>query len=173
MTGPGQPGYGDQWQPPQQGGWQYGQPPQQGGWQYGQYPQQQPPQQGGWQYGQPPQQGGYQGMYPQQGYWYPQQQPGSPQSQKPRGKRWIVISTVVAVVVLLGAGGTWFAVSQLQSSGADSPTAAAERLTTSIPDGDMVGALETLPPAEADLIIDTVGDDSAELERLGILEWCL
>src|SRR5699024_9124708 len=83
---------------------------------------------------------------------------------------WIVMSTVGAVVVVLGAGGTWFAVSQLQSSGADSPTAAEERLTTSIADGDMVGALETLPPAEADLIIDTVGDYTAELDRLGIFE---
>src|SRR5699024_8080508 len=164
MTGPGQsPGYGDEWQ--QQGGWQYGQPPQQGGWQYGQ-----PPQQGGWQYGQPPQPGGYQGMYQQQGQWGYSPHAAPPQEPRNRGKRWLVVAAVVAVVALVGGGGTWFAVSQLQSSGADSPTAAAEMLVSSVEDGDLVGALETLPPAEAELVVDTVKNYTSELGRLGLFE---
>ena len=175
MTGPGQPpGYGDQWQ--QQGGWQYGQPPQQGGWQYGQPPQQggwqygQPPQQGGWQYGQPPQQAGWPSMYPHQGQGGYAPQPGTPQQPRHRGKRWIVVAVVVAVLAVLGVGGTWFAVSQLGSSGADSPTAAAETLVSSVEDGDLIGALETLPPAEAELVVDTVKGYTAELGRLGLFE---
>src|SRR5699024_8943663 len=154
MTGPGQPGYGDQWQPPQQGGWQYGQPPQQGGWQYGQ----------------PPQQAGWPSMYPHQGQGGYAPQPGTPQQPRHRGKRWIVVAVVVAVLAVLGVGGTWFAVSQLSSSGADSPTAAAETLVSSIEDGDLIGALETLPPAEAELVVDTEKDYTSELGRLGLLE---
>lgn len=173
MTGQGPtPGYGDQWQP-QHGGWQYGQPP-----------QQQPPQQSGgdWYYGQQPQQpvqqGGYTAPYPQQGQWAygsggPQQPgmpPGAPQQPPRRGRRGIVITVVVAVVALLAGGGTWFAISRMGSSGADSPTAAAEMLVSTLEDEDLVGALETLPPGEAELLVDTVESDTSELARLGLFE---
>src|SRR5699024_8251289 len=109
-------------------------------------------------------------MYQQQGQWGYSPHAAPPQEPRNRGKRWLVVAAVVAVVALVGGGGTWFAVSQLQSSGADSPTAAAEMLVSSVEDGDLVGALETLPPAEAELVVDTVKNYTSELGRLGLFE---
>ncbi|RZQ63720.1 flagellar basal body protein FliL [Amycolatopsis suaedae] len=143
MTYPGPEG---QWQS------QQGQPyqPQQG------YQPQQP------QYGYDPAQSGY---YQQPSGAYPVQQPEPPR----RSRKGLVIGLVVALVVLLGGGGTWFALSQ-SGGGADTPREAAMNLATSIGNGDVVGMLSTLAPAEAALFTDPVEEAVAELKRLQILQ---
>ncbi|GAA5155222.1 MULTISPECIES: flagellar basal body protein FliL [Amycolatopsis] len=144
MTTPGQPGW-QQPQQPQQPGWQpY---PQQPG-----YPQQAYP---------PP------GYGPQPGYG----QPGyGEQPQPPRkGRRWLIVGLVAALVVLAGGGTTWYLLAQ-QGSGAASPTEAALKLTSSLGSGDLVGVLDSLAPAEAALFTDPVKDATSELKRLQVLD---
>ncbi|WP_116048104.1 flagellar basal body protein FliL [Amycolatopsis palatopharyngis] len=167
------PGPGGQW--PHQGGpqqWGHQQP---GTGQYG-TPQQQPyPGQSPY----PPQQP-YQGQPP---YGSPQfsqaWQPYGPQGQWSHGapppsksKRAWVIGLVVALVVVLGSGATWLAVSQTGSvaAGAATPTEAAQNLAASVGNGDIVGLLSTLAPAEAALLTDPLEETTAELKRIGILD---
>ncbi|MFD2395876.1 hypothetical protein ACFSVJ_01770 [Prauserella oleivorans] len=163
------PGPGDQWPNPQQGGYP---PP---GGQYGNQP-----------YGGPPPQPG---GYPQQGY--PQQyaptnyqQPPGAAYQQPggvavppppggggRSKRGLIIGLVVALVVAAGGVASYFAFWQRDSAaaGAATPTDAALNLANSFGDGDLVGMLSTLAPAEAALLTDPLKDSTTELKRLGIL----
>ncbi|PRX45116.1 hypothetical protein B0I33_110215 [Prauserella shujinwangii] len=184
------PGPGGHWQPPQgtprhHGGFpppgpadgspppssQYPQSPQ-----YPQHPQQ--PQH-------PPNAqypaGGPQQAYPAQQYpppFPPPQQPGvayaGPAAPEPprRGRRGLVIALVAVLVAVLGGGATWFALSRGDSvaAGADTPDEAAARLATALGDGDVVGLLSALAPAEAAVLVDPVSDTTAELKRLGVLD---
>lgn len=143
-------------------------PPQDGQWpsQQNQYPQQQYPQ------------GGYPQQYPQGQYgppqqpWGPTQPPPFPPQQPKRGRRGLIIGLVAALVVLLGGGGTWFALSQRDSvaSGAATPTEAARNLATALSGNDVVGIVGALAPAEAKLLTEPIGQTTAELKRLGILD---
>ncbi|WP_027930339.1 hypothetical protein [Amycolatopsis thermoflava] len=145
-------------------------PPQDGQWPYqqNQYPGQQYPQQP---YGQ-----GYpQQPYGQQQYGQPYTQPFQqlpPQQPPKRGRRGLIIGLVVALVVLLGGGGTWFALSQRDSiaSGAATPTEAARNLATALSGNDVVGMVGALAPAEAKLLTEPIGQTTDELKRLGILK---
>ncbi|WP_199432196.1 flagellar basal body protein FliL [Qaidamihabitans albus] len=157
------PGPGGQW-PPQQGA------PQQGGY----YP---PP---GPQYGAPQQYpaGPPQQPYPQPGYYQQQPPPGlgvaPPQPPQPpkKSRRGLVVALVAALVLALGGGATWFALSQGDSvaAGAETPGEAAMNLATSLGNGDIVGLLTTLAPAEAAVLTDPVAETTDELKRLGILD---
>ncbi|HJQ47965.1 MAG TPA: flagellar basal body protein FliL [Amycolatopsis sp.] len=156
MTTPDQPG---QW-PQQPGQWPqqppggYQQAP--GGTQPQAYPQNTPPG------GNPPY---YQ---PQPGYG---QQPGYPPPAPPRrSRKGVIIGLVVALVVLVGGGvGTYFALSGYDS-GADTPTAAAMKLASSISKSDIVGVAESLAPAESKLFTDPISDATSELKRLQVLD---
>ncbi|GAB3574684.1 hypothetical protein GCM10027445_35950 [Amycolatopsis endophytica] len=148
--------------PPQGGHW-----PQQQNPQYPQQPYGQP-QDGQQPYGQP--------QYGQQPWEYPQTQPQGFQQlppQPPRTKRrGLIIGLVVALVVVLGGGGTWFALSQRDSvaSGAATPTEAAQNLATALGGNDVVGVVSALAPAEAKLLTEPIGQTTDELKRLGILD---
>jgi hypothetical protein len=162
VTTPDQPG---QWPNQQQPGeWPQqptGQWPQQPGQQPGQWPQQQP---GQWQHqpGQWPQQ------QPQQPYY--QQQPGYPPPPPPRkSRRGLIIGLVVALVALVGGGVTWLALAQ-NDSGSATPTEAALKLASSVGNGDVVGVLGSLAPAEAALFTDPVQEVTNELKRLNVLD---
>ncbi|HVW40174.1 MAG TPA: flagellar basal body protein FliL [Amycolatopsis sp.] len=190
MTTPDQPGQWPQqpgqWPQQPQGGYPQGTPP--GGYpQYGTqpypqnpgypqegtapypqggYPQQTPP--GGYPQNTPP--GGYpQYQQPQAGYYG--QQPGYPPPAPPRrSHRGLIIGLVIALVVLAGGGvGTYFALSG-NDSGADTPTAAAMKLASSISNSDIVGVAESLAPAEAALFTDPISDATNELKRLKVLD---
>ncbi|MGA6167627.1 flagellar basal body protein FliL [Amycolatopsis magusensis] len=182
MTSPGQ---GGQW--PQQGG-----EGQQGGQEY---PQQYPPtaqqyyphtgeqqQQYGQQYApqtgpQYAQQGQYQQQYSQEQYYAQQQgtggypvQPGGPAGPgAPRSRKGLILGLVIALVVAVGGGVTWFALSQSSSGGAETPTLAAQNLANTIGSGDVVGLLSTLAPAEASLFTDPIEEVATELKRLEIV----
>ncbi|GAB3482233.1 flagellar basal body protein FliL [Amycolatopsis cihanbeyliensis] len=166
MTNPGQ---GGQW--PHQGhpgapGMPPGQP------QYGTPPQGYP-QQGG-QPGYPPQgyPQGHQQPYYQRHYTHPQQLQYQQQPPPRKNRRGLVIGLVAALVVALGGGATWFALSQSESvaSGAATPTEAARNLAGSLGNGDLVGLLGSLAPAEAALFTDPVKDATGELKRLGAVK---
>ncbi|MEU3270442.1 flagellar basal body protein FliL [Saccharomonospora sp. NPDC006951] len=180
----GQQGQGWQQQPQQnygQYGEQGGQPGQYGTQQFGTEHYGQPYDQQ--QYGTAPysQQGAYgqqpydpQAGYAQQGYGqqpYGQQGYGYPPPQQPKAKRGLIIGLVVALVVAAGGVAAWFAFFQSDSvaSGADTPNEAALNLATSFGNGDVVGLLGTLAPAEASLFTDSVMQGTEELKRLGVL----
>ncbi|MEV0677611.1 flagellar basal body protein FliL [Actinosynnema sp. NPDC050436] len=186
-------GGGGEWPPqnnpygqPQQGGWP--QQPQQGGPQQG-GPQQ--PQQGGYPQGFPqtgpqPQQGypqtGPQG-FPQQGYGQQFGGPQQPYGQQPFGyaggeppkkkRTGLVITAVVAVLAL--AAGTFFTVRALRSSdsvaaGSDTPQTAANNLLSALGSGDVLGIMNGLAPAEAQLSKDYTEATVSEAKRLEILK---
>ncbi|GAB2970558.1 flagellar basal body protein FliL [Amycolatopsis acidiphila] len=143
MTTPEQPGW-EQQQP----GWQ---PPTQPYYAQQGYPQQQP----GYGYGYPPPQ--------QPGY-------GPAQPQPPRRRRrGLIIGLVIALVAVVGGGTTWYLLAQ-GGSGAATPTEAALKLTSSLGNGDLVGVLNSLAPAEAALFTDPVQDATGELKRLQVLD---
>lgn len=169
MTYPGQPGQPDpsgqpwggqpQWQQPQTGP----QPQQQ--WQQPEQQWQQPQQPAGYpqtaQYPQyDPQQAQYSGQY------------GAPQPPGPprKSKRGLIIGLVVALVAVVGGGVTWLALSMGGKSGAASPGEAANTLMTAVQDGDLIGAMDALPPAEASVLSDMVADYVEELKRIEILD---
>ncbi|WP_306999527.1 flagellar basal body protein FliL [Amycolatopsis thermophila] len=140
-------------------------PPQDGQWPYqqNQYPQHQQ---------QPYPQQQYPGQYgpPQQQWTQPYQQvPPRPPKRRNRG---LIIGLVVALVLLLGGGGTWFALSQRDSvaSGAATPTEAAQNLAKALSGNDVVGMVGALAPAEAKLLTEPIGQTTDELKRLGILK---
>ncbi|GGP67368.1 flagellar basal body protein FliL [Saccharothrix coeruleofusca] len=181
MTYPG--GGGGEW-PPQPNPHQPGQP-------YG-GPQQ--PQQGGWpQTGPQPQQGGYpqtgpQPAYGQQPPFGQQPQFGQPQfdqqfgqqpyayagGEPPKKKRTgLVVTAIVAVLAL--AAGTVATVWALRSSsdaaaGSDSPSAAANNLLSALGSGDVLGIMNGLAPAEAQLSKDYTEATVSEAKRLEILK---
>lgn len=181
------PGQGDPYgqQPWQQGGGQPQQPygqqgppegPPQGYPQSGQYPQGYP-QQG---YPQGPQQGYPQQGYPQQGYpqgpqqGYPpggQYQYGPPGGQPPKkGKRGLIIGLVVLLLAGAAGGVTWWALAQSGSGGADTPSDAATQLVAAVKESDVIGMLDSLAPAESEVLSDMANDYTEELKRLEILD---
>ncbi|QFU90699.1 flagellar basal body protein FliL [Amycolatopsis sp. YIM 10] len=192
MTSPGQ---GGQWPQQggegQQGGQEYPQQqypptaqqyyPQTGEQQYyapqtGEQPYQQQPYSTGQQ--QYAQQGQYQQQYSQEQYYaqqqasggYPVQPDGAPGGPgTPKRKKGLIIGLVIALVVAVGGGVTWFALAQSSSGGADTPTLAAQNLANTISSGDVVGLLGTLAPAEASLFTDPIEEAAAELKRLEII----
>ena len=166
MTTPDQPGQWPQqpgqWPPqpqgyPPQGGYPQGATPPGGHPRGAAYPQNMPP-------------GGHPQYYQTQSGYYAQQ-PGYPPPAPPRrSRRGLIIGLVIALVVLAGGGvGTWFALSG-NDSGADTPTAAAMKLASSISNSDVVGVAESLAPAEAALFTDPISDVTNELKRLKVLD---
>lgn len=99
---------------------------------------------------------------PPPGYGYPPPPP-------PRRRRGLIAGLVIALVLAVGGGATWFAVSQFSSRGAGTPTEAARNLANALNSGDIVGVLGTLAPAEAGLLADSVKDLTDEVKRLKLL----
>lgn len=169
------PGPENQWNP------LGGQPGSQQGYPQPQQPYPQPgypaayPQQGPYAQQQPyPQMPGtYQQGYGQPGQPYPGQVPMGygPSPAPKKSKRGLVIGLVVLLVVAIAGGGTWFALSQQNSvaSGADAPEDAALLLANSLGNGDLVGLVSTLAPAEAAVLTDSLKQSVDEYKRLGIL----
>jgi hypothetical protein len=181
---------GGQWQPqdpnqpggyPQQG---YGYP-QQGG-----YPQsspqgfpQQPPQSGPFQQ---PQSGPFQQPqtgpqgFQQPAYGQPQygQQPnygglaggGYGEAPKKKGKGPIVGAIAAVVVVAVGIAATIFVLnrSEAGSGGEDNPTQAATNLVNSLSQGDVLGVLQSLTPAESSLLVDFNAKTTKRLQELNV-----
>lgn len=137
--------------------------------QYGQYGQ----------YGQQPY-----GQQPQQPYG--QQPPGQPFTHDPtavvvgqapapqpnKGKRGLIITLVAVLVVALGGGATWWALSGSDSvaSGATTPEDAVTNLVQALGDGDLLGAANALAPGEAAVLADQLTQSTDELKRLGVLD---
>ncbi|HEX2134024.1 MAG TPA: flagellar basal body protein FliL [Actinophytocola sp.] len=137
---PQQPGYPQQGGYPQQPGY-----PQQGG-----YPQQPGYPQPGYQ-----QQAGYEQGYGQ-GYGQPGYgaQPPVPPKKKGRGP---IIGAVAAVLVIaVGVAATVFMLNRGgdDPAGEASPTEAATNLVNSLSQGDVLGVLESLTPAESALMVE-------------------
>ena len=84
-----------------------------------------------------------------------------------------VLSRMVPVVVGLGlvAGGGIYGVGALTggaSGGAESATAAVESLFTAFENEDVLGVVDSLTPAERDVMIQPMQDIAMEMQRLGI-----
>lgn len=161
QQGPGQPqqpygypGAPDPSQYPQPGpqGAPQGYPPPAG------YPAAPPP---GYQGGPPP-------GYPPGQFGYAQPMPdGSPG----KGKRGLIIGLVVVLLAVIGGGVTWLTVWRNSGpSGAASPNEAALALMDSVNSGDVIGLLDMLAPAEADVLTASLADSVEEYKRLRILD---
>jgi hypothetical protein len=165
------PGSGGPWQPNdpnQPGSGPFPAQPQQG------YPQQGYPQQGGHQ------QGGYQPQtgYPTgpqpaqpgyQGYGQPGFGPAGPQA--PKKRKGPVIAAIAAVlVVALGVAGTIFFLNRgsEDQAGQANPTEAATNLVNSLSQGDVLGVLESLTPAESALMVDFNAKSTQRLKELNV-----
>jgi hypothetical protein len=172
---------------PPGGQWQPNDPNQQGSGPFpaqpGGYPQQGPGQQPGY----PQQAGGYpqpgpQGFQQQTGY--PQTGPqGFPQQgqyggvpgygempTKKRGKGPIIGSIAAVLVVALGVAATVFVLNRSEAGqgGEDNPTLAATNLVNSLTQGDVLGVLESLTPAESSLLIDFNAKTTERLKELKV-----
>jgi hypothetical protein len=120
-----------------------------------QYPSQPPPT-GGW--GPPPEHD--QPFYPD----YDQGQP-------PQRRRTGLLAGAMVVVVLLVAGAvTAFFAFQGTAAGAPTPKEAAVNLVNALGKNDMVGLVDGLAPAEADVINDYLNDGLGELKRLEVVK---
>ncbi|WP_197319009.1 flagellar basal body protein FliL [Saccharomonospora sp. NB11] len=116
-------------------------------------------------------------QFPQSPYPHstPVTQPGIvPQQPEPENKgrkRGIVVGLVIALVLALGGGATWWVLSERASvaSGASSPEEAAERLLTAVGNGDLLGAAQSLAPGEASVLGDQLQEAFTEFRRLGML----
>ena len=178
------PGSGGQWQPNDPNQQAPGGYPQPG---YGQQPGY--PQQGGYpQTGPQPAQGGYPQSGPQPAQGYPQtgpqgfQQPqyGQPygpnygglsgEPPKKRGKGPIIGAIAAVVVVALGVAATVFVLNRSSSdqAGQDNPTQAATNLVNSLSQGDVLGVLESLTPAESALLVDFNAKTTQRLKELKV-----
>jgi hypothetical protein len=173
---PNQPGSGPF--PAQPGGY-----PQQGyGQQPGGYPQTGPqgfPQTGPQGFPQTGPQGypqtGPQG-FPQQAQFGQQPQYGGvpgygPEVPKKRGKGPIIGAIAAVVVVALGVGATIFALNSSGGAGQggeDNPTQAATNLVDSLSQGDVLGVLESLTPAESALLVDFNAKTTQRLKELKV-----
>lgn len=156
-----QPGYGQPGGYPQTGPQGFPQQPQTGPEGFPQQPQTGPqgfgqPQYGQPQYGQQPQYGGlpaYGGVPP-----------------KKRGKGPIIGAIAAVVVVALGVGATFFVLnrSEAGSGGEDNPTQAATNLVNSLSQGDVLGVLESLTPAESSLLVDFNAKTTKRLQELNV-----
>lgn len=178
---------GGQWQPnnPNQPGSnpfpaQPGGYPQQGYPQQGGYPQTGPqgfpqqPQTGPQGFQQP--QYGQQGQYGQQQqfgqdpYGQPQFGGGFGEAPKKKRKGPIIGAIAAVVVVALGVGATFFVLnkSDAGSGGEDNPTQAATNLVNSLSQGDVLGVLESLTPAESSLLVDFNAKTTKRLQELNV-----
>jgi hypothetical protein len=184
---------GGQWQPNdpnQQGGYPQQVPGQQPGHpqQAGGYPQTGPqgfpqqPQTGPQGFPQQPQTGPE--GFPQQASGYPQTGPqGFPQQgqyggvpgygaapAKKRGKGPIIGSIAAVLVVALGVAATIFVLNRSEAGkgGEDNPTQAATNLVNSLTQGDVLGVLESLTPAESSLLIDFNAKTTERLKELKV-----
>ena len=89
----------------------------------------------------------------------------------PRRPRWRGERAIAALVgVLLVAGGTAFAVTQLGGSGPASPEAAVDELLAAASDEDVLGMLAALDPYERDAMVEPITRLFEELERLEVVE---
>ena len=79
-----------------------------------------------------------------------------------------VVAGIIGVVLLVG--GTTFAVTQLGSSGPDSPEEAVSQLLDAASNEDVLGLLATLDPGERDALQQPVQDLFHELERLQVVD---
>ncbi|GAB3449779.1 flagellar basal body protein FliL [Actinophytocola sediminis] len=152
---PAQPGF------PQQGGYPQQGYPQQGGQAQGGYPQQP-----GYQTGPQPTQPGYQPA-PGFGPGYPQ----PPVPPKKRGKGPIIGAVAAVLVVAVGVGATIFMLNRDGDSapgGQASPTDAASNLVNSLSQGDVLGVLESLTPAESALLVDFNAKSTERLKELEV-----
>lgn len=167
---PNQPGGGPF--PAQPGGY-----PQQGyGQQQGGYPQtgpqDYPPQTGpqGFQQPQTGPQGFQQPQYGQQ----PPQYGGLPgydsQAPKKRGKGPIIGAIAAVLVVAVGIAATIFVLNRSEAGqgGEDNPTQAATNLVNSLSQGDVLGVLESLTPAESALLVDFNARTTQRLKELKV-----
>jgi hypothetical protein len=190
-------GPGGQWQPndPNQQAPGSGPfPAQPGGYPQQGYPQQGYPQQGYPQQGGYPQTGpqGTQGLpqtgpqgIPQtgpQGFQQPQyagQQYGQPNygglgygepAPKKRGRGPIIGAVAAVVVIALGVAATFFVLnrSSKDQAGQDNPTQAATNLVNSLSQGDVLGVLESLTPAESALLVDFNAKTTQRLKELKV-----
>ncbi|OLF15102.1 flagellar basal body-associated FliL family protein [Actinophytocola xanthii] len=176
------PGSGGPWQPNdpnQPGSGPFPAQPQQGYPQQG-YPQQGYPQQGGYQQGDYPQQAGYQpqpghptGPQPvqpaYQAYGQPGYGPGGPQA--PRKRKGPVIAAIATVLVIaLGVAGTVFFLNRGgdDQAGQANPTEAATNLVNSLSQGDVLGVLESLTPAESALMVEFNARSTQRLKELNV-----
>jgi hypothetical protein len=174
------PGSGGPWQPNDPNQQQPGGFPQQGGYpQQGSYPQQ-----GGY-----PQQQGYPQTGPQgfpqtgpQGFpqtgpqGFPQTGPqgfpqaGYPQPKK-RGKGPIIGAIAAVLVIAVGAVATVLVLNNDKApAGEESPTAAATNLVNSLSQGDVLGVLESLAPAESALLVDFNARTTKRLQELEVYD---
>jgi hypothetical protein len=171
---------GGQWQPqdpnqpggyPQQG---YGQGhPQQSG-----YPQSGPqgfpaqPQTGpqGFQQPQTGPQGFPQQQYGQQPQYGGMASVGYGEAPKKKGKGPIIGAIAAVVVVAVGIAATIFVLnrSEAGSGGEDNPTQAATNLVNSLSQGDVLGVLESLTPAESSLLVDFNAKTTKRLQELNV-----
>jgi hypothetical protein len=154
----GQPPYGAP-QPPQYGQPQYGapQPPPYGQPQYGQPQYGQPPAYGQPQYGQPDQPWETLNL--------------TPAAAAPKRGRGRLIAAVVAVVALaVGGVATYVAISDKNSNGAASPTAAVQSVFTDLNNSDLVGFVNDLAPGERTALVNPMLDSITQLKRLHVLK---
>ncbi|MCT2587056.1 flagellar basal body protein FliL [Actinophytocola gossypii] len=144
---PNQPGSGPVPAQPQQPGY-----PQQGAY----------PQSGGF-----PQQPGYQqpAGY-EQGYGYG----AAPPAPKKKGKGPIIGSIAAVLVIAVGVAATVFMLNRGgdDPAGEASPTEAATNLVNSLSQGDVLGVLESLTPAESALMVDFNAKSTERLKELNI-----
>jgi hypothetical protein len=160
---PAQPGGYPQQGYPQQGGHQ------QPGYQTGPQPTQSYPQQGGYQ------QPGYQtGPQPTQNYPQQPQYGGLPAYGEPpkkeRGKGPVIGAIAAVVVVALGVAATIFVLNRSSGdqAGQENPTQAASNLVNSLSQGDVLGVLESLTPAESALLVDFNAKTTKRLKELKV-----
>lgn len=95
--------------------------------------------------------------------------PGPPEGG--RRKRGLIVGLVIALVLAVGGGATWWVLSERESvaSGASTPEDAATRLLTALGDGDLLGAANSLAPGEAAVLGDQLQEAFTEFTRLGVL----
>jgi hypothetical protein len=91
---------------------------------------------------------------------------GAEESRKPR---WRPIAGAVGAVGVL-VGGTFAYSNLVTDDGAPTPEAAVEQFIEAVADEDVIGALESLPPSERELLADAFADLSTEAERLGFTQ---
>lgn len=88
-----------------------------------------------------------------------------------KSKRSIMVVSVAIVVALIAGIGVWlFAIKDTTAGGADDPQTAVQGLLDSLSAGDIIGALEQLPPGESRMLIEMATTALSETSRLGLLK---
>jgi hypothetical protein len=179
---------GGQWQPqdpnqpggyPQQGYPQQGGYPQTGPQGFPQQPQTGPqgfphqPQTGPQGFPQQPQTGpqGFPQQYGQQPQWGGLPAGGGyGEAPRKKGKGPIIGAVAAVLVVAVGVAATIFVLnrSEAGSGGEDNPTQAATNLVNSLSQGDVLGVLESLTPAESALLVDFNAKTTKRLQELNV-----